>query len=121
MNASNIAIIVIAIMLGCVVALAGRFIQQGRYRLWKNMVFGSLFIGVLTGIIYVGLWPGVQKAIAVCEAAPLGTTYDCEDDYLVLVFFQQIGIVAGIVNLLLSVLLRVLATPERRWINLLRR
>lgn len=97
-----IGLVIISAIPGFIVALAGRLIQWRDFRFWKNAVFGSLLIIAVTVAVLAVYWGQVADSIAECEAAPPGTTYDCEDENLVLVFFMMVGAGTFIANLVFS-------------------
>ncbi|NHK28655.1 hypothetical protein FF098_012115 [Parvularcula flava] len=110
---TDLSLFIIAIIIGFCIAAAGRIAQGtrrtrekgSRYSLWLNAVGGSILIFLLTGLVWIMLEPKVEAQIAQCEAM-MG--YDCEDANLALVAVLLIGTGALILNLVFSLVFKLI-------------
>lgn len=115
---TDLSLFLIAIIIGFCIAMAGRIAQGSRrskekgrrYSLWLNAAGGSVLIFLLTGLVWIMLEPKVERQIAQCEAM-MG--YDCEDANLALVAVLLIGTGALILNLVFSLVFKLIRQRAR--------
>ncbi|GGD18474.1 hypothetical protein GCM10011342_28930 [Aquisalinus flavus] len=110
---TDFSLFLVAIIIGFCIAMAGRIAQGSRtskakgqrYSLWLNAAGGSVLIVLLTGTIWLTLEPQVEAQIAQCEAM-MGP--DCDEANLALVAVLLIGTGALILNLVFSLVFKVI-------------
>ena len=116
---TDFSLFLVAIIIGFCIAMAGRIAQGSRtskakgrrYSLWLNAVGGSVLIFLLTALIWLTVEPQIERQIAQCEAM-MGN--DCDDANLALVAVLLIGTGALILNLVFSLVFKLIRRRGER-------